>query len=70
MAGEIGEDVIHMVQGFGVFRYGTPPTTASIGQALWGTGKLKNYFTGLYNVFTWFCLEEISRIEYERNLTG
>jgi hypothetical protein len=64
MAEEIGEDVISMVQGFGVFRYGTPPTAASIGQALWGTGKLKDGLTSLYNVFAWFCLEEISHVWY------
>jgi hypothetical protein len=64
MAGEIGEDVIHMVQGFGVFRYGTPPTAASIGQALRDTGKFKDDLTSLYNVFTWFCLGEISHIWY------
>jgi hypothetical protein len=36
LAKELGEDIISMVQHFGVFRYGTPPTSASIGQALWG----------------------------------
>ena len=48
---ELGEDIISMVQGFGVFRYDTPPTASSIGQALWGTGKLKDDLTSLYNVF-------------------
>jgi hypothetical protein len=35
-AGELGEDIISMVQHFGVFRYETPPTAADIGKALWG----------------------------------
>jgi hypothetical protein len=63
-AEEIGEDIIGMVQGFDVFRYGTPPTAASIGRALWDTGKLKDDLTSLYNVFAWFCLEEISHVWY------
>jgi hypothetical protein len=64
MAEELGEDIISMVQGFGVFRYGTPPTPAEVGKALWGTGKLKDDLTSLYNVFAWFCLEEISHVWY------
>jgi hypothetical protein len=62
LAGELGQDIISMVQGFGVFRHETPPTAASIGQALWGMGKLKDDLTSLYNVFAWFALEEISRV--------
>jgi hypothetical protein len=62
LAEKLGEDIIGMVQGFGVFRYDTPPTSASIGQVLWGTGKLKDDLTGLYNVFAWFCLEEVSHV--------
>jgi hypothetical protein len=64
LAKELGEDIIGMVQGFGVFRHGTPPTAADIGKALWGTGTLKDDLTSLYNVFAWFCLEEISRVWY------
>jgi hypothetical protein len=65
MAEELGEDIISMVQHFGVFRYDTPPSSASIGKALWGTaGKLQDDLTSLYNVFAWFCLEEISHIWY------
>jgi hypothetical protein len=64
MAGELEEDIISMVQGFGVFRYGTPPTAFSIGQAIWGTGHLNDDLTSLYNVFAWFCLEEIFHIWY------
>jgi hypothetical protein len=63
-AEELGEDIISMVQGFGVFRYETPPTAASIGKALWGTGKLQDDLTSLYNVFAWYALEEVSNIWY------
>jgi hypothetical protein len=61
-AEELGEDIISMVQGFGVFRYETPPTPVEVGRALWGTGMLKDDLTSLYNVFAWFALEEISRV--------
>jgi hypothetical protein len=61
---ESGEDIINMIRNFGVFRYDTPPSSSSIGKALWGTGKLQNDLTSLYNVFAWFCLEEISYIWY------
>jgi hypothetical protein len=64
LAGELGEDVIGMVQHFGVFRYETPPTPASVSRALWGTSTLKDDLTSLYNVFAWFCLEEISHVWY------
>jgi hypothetical protein len=63
-ASELGEDIITMVQNFGVFRYSTPPTTGEIGKALWDTGKIRDDLTPLYNVFAWFCLEEISNIWY------
>jgi hypothetical protein len=61
-AKELGEDIIGMVQGFGVFRYETPPSVNDIGRALWDTGTLKENLTSLYNVFAWFALEEISRV--------
>jgi hypothetical protein len=64
LAGELGEDIISMVQHFGVFRHGRHPSASDIGRALWGTGKLKDDLTALYNVFAWFCLEEVSRIWY------
>jgi hypothetical protein len=63
-ANELGEDIIQMVQNFGVFRYSPPPTTGEIGKALWDTGKVQDNLTSLYNVFSWFCLEEISNIWY------
>jgi hypothetical protein len=61
-AKELGEDIIGMVRGFGVFRYETPPSPAEVGRALWGAGTLKDDLTSLYNVFSWFALEEISRV--------
>jgi hypothetical protein len=61
---ESGEDIISMIRNFGVFRYGTPPSSSSIAKALWGMGKLQDDLTSLYNVFSWFCLEEISHIWY------
>jgi hypothetical protein len=64
LAEELGEDIIGMVQGFGVFRYNTSPTAAGIGKALWGAGTLRDDLTSLYNVFAWFCLEEISHAWY------
>jgi hypothetical protein len=64
IAQKTGEDIIKMVQYFGVFRYDTPPTAADIDRAIWGAGKLKDDLTILYNAFAWFCLEEISRTWY------
>ncbi|GHV93104.1 hypothetical protein AGMMS50268_36070 [Spirochaetia bacterium] len=64
LAEELGEDIIKMVQGFGVFRYTTPPTAGEVGKALWDTGKVQENLTELYNVFSWFCLEEVSHVWY------
>jgi hypothetical protein len=58
-AAELGTDIISMVQGFGVFRHGDKPTTSEVGRALWENTKDKN-LTSLYNVFSWYALEEIS----------
>jgi hypothetical protein len=63
-AKELGEDIIKTVQNFGVFRYSPPPPAGEVGKAIWGTGKAKDNLTSLYNVFAWFCLEEISHIWY------
>jgi hypothetical protein len=53
-----------MIQGFGVFRYAAPPATGEVGKALWDTGKVQGNLTALYDVFSWFCLEEMSHIWY------
>jgi hypothetical protein len=63
-AEELGEDIIKMVRNFGVFRYSPPPTAGDIGKAMWDTGKVQDNLTSLYNVFAWFCLEEISHVWY------
>jgi hypothetical protein len=63
-ADELGEDIIGMVQHFGVFRHDIPPSVGDIGRALWDTGKVRDNLTSLYNVFAWFCLEEISHTWY------
>jgi hypothetical protein len=63
-AGELGVDIIKMVQNFGVFRYSAPPSPSMVGKALWDTSKVQEDLTHLYNVFAWFCLEEISNIWY------
>ncbi|GHU51829.1 hypothetical protein FACS189496_0930 [Bacilli bacterium] len=64
LAGELGEDIIKMVQSFGVFRHTMPPTAGEVGKALWDTGKVQENLTELYNVFSWFCLEEVSHVWY------
>jgi hypothetical protein len=63
-AEKLGEDIIKLVQSFGVFRCDVPPSPANVSRALWGTGGLKRDLTGIYNVFAWFCFEEVSRIWY------
>jgi hypothetical protein len=63
-AAEMGEDVIKMVRSFGVFRSTTPPTSGEVGRALWDNAHLHDELTGLYNVFAWYALEEISHIWY------
>ena len=60
-AAELGTDIISMVQGFGVFRNSTPPTTGEVGKALWNNVIRGNDLTALYNVFAWYTLEEVSR---------
>jgi len=64
MAAELGTDIIAMVQGFGVFRNSEKPTVLEVGRALWGTGKIREELTSLYNVFAWYALEEVSRTWY------
>jgi hypothetical protein len=63
-AADIGEDVIKMIQNFGIFRYSTPPGSDEVGRALWASAHLHHDLTTLYNVFAWYTLEEISNIWY------
>jgi hypothetical protein len=62
MAEELGEEVFEMVKNFGVFSHSTPPASGEIGKALWDSGKIHEGLTSLYNVFSWFALEEIARV--------
>jgi hypothetical protein len=63
-AAELGEDIISMVQNFGIFRNSEKPSTSEIGKALWNNGKCNENLTELYNVFAWYALEEVSRTWY------
>jgi hypothetical protein len=63
-AAEMGEDLIKMVQSFGVFRNSTPPTSDEVGKALWDSAYQYDELTNLYNVFAWYALEEVSNIWY------
>jgi hypothetical protein len=63
-AAELGTDIISMVQSFGMFRNADKPTPSEIGRALWDSGQQWQELTSLYNVFTWYTLEEISRTWY------
>jgi len=63
-AAELGTDIISLVQNFGVFRNSEKPTASEVGQALWGSNKVMQELTTLYNVFSWYALEEIARTWY------
>jgi hypothetical protein len=63
-AAEMGTDIISMVQGFGVFRNYDKPLQSEIGRALWDSGHQREELTSLYNVFSWYALEEVSRTWY------
>jgi len=64
MSTDLGTDIISMVQSFGVFRNSEKPSVLEVGRALWGTGKIRQELTTLYNVFAWYALEEVSRTWY------
>ena len=60
-AADLGTDIISMVQNFGVFRsHSQKPTASEIGRALWDSGKCRSELTELYNVFSWYTLEEVA----------
>ena len=63
-AAEFGTDIFSMVQDFGIFRNSEKPTPSQIGRALWDTRKIHHELTSLYNVFSWYALEEVSRTWY------
>ncbi|MDR2468350.1 MAG: hypothetical protein LBD22_05255 [Spirochaetaceae bacterium] len=57
-------DIIQFVQEFGAFRNTALPTPGEIGRALWDSAYLHDELTGLYNLFAWYALEEVSNIWY------
>jgi len=63
-AAEFGTDIFSMVQDFGVFRNSEKPTPTEIGKALWDTHTTHKELTSLYNVFSWYALEEVARTWY------
>jgi hypothetical protein len=60
----IGKDTVKMVQGFGVYRGQCPPSVPEILRALSDTSRIHGDLSDLYNVFAWFCLEDVSNIWY------
>jgi len=63
-AAELGTDLISMVQNFGVFHNADKPTPTEIGKALWDKSKTYPELTDLYNVFSWYILEEFAHTWY------
>jgi len=63
-AAEMVMDLISMVQNFGAFKNSDKPTPTEIGKALWDKSKTYPELTELYNVFSWYALEEISKTWY------
>jgi hypothetical protein len=62
-AAGMGTDIISMVQSFGDFRNSDKPTPSEVGRALWDSQTEKE-LTSLYNVFSWYALEEVARTWY------
>jgi hypothetical protein len=63
-AAELGTDIISMVQNFGIFSNKDKPSISQVGKALWDTSKFYKELTDLYNVFSWYTFEEVSRTWY------
>jgi len=63
-AEELGTDIFSMVQNFGVFRNTDKPKPSEIGKALWDSSQSYPELTYLYNVFSWYALEEVSQTWY------
>ncbi|MDR1147764.1 MAG: hypothetical protein LBK66_03955, partial [Spirochaetaceae bacterium] len=60
----IGKETETMVQGFGVYRGQRPPSVSDISRAIRDASRTYGDLTDLYNVFSWFCLEDIANIWY------
>ena len=58
MAQDLGETMLSLIQGFGIFR-NSPIDTQDLAKALY-TGKGDEVIR-VYNVMSWFALEEVSR---------
>ena len=58
VAHDLGENVLSMIQGFGIFR-NSPIDTQDLAKALY-TGKGPEV-TRVYNILAWFALEEVAR---------
>ena len=58
MAQDLGENVLSMIQGFGIFR-DAPIDTQDLAKALY-TGKGPEV-ARVYNIMSWFVLEEVAR---------
>ena len=56
------KDAVKMIQNFEIYRNGKPPASKEVEKALWNTSGIHDDLLGLYNVFSWFCLEDISKI--------
>jgi len=61
---EMDTDIISMVLSFNVFICSEKPTVEEIGKALWDRSKTHPELTELYNVFSWYLLEEVSNAWY------
>jgi len=59
-AADCGIDIISMVQGFGIFKDTNKPTISDVGKALWDKSQVYIKYFDLYNVFSWYALEEIA----------
>jgi hypothetical protein len=62
-AADMRVDMIKMVQSFGPFRSTTPLISGEVGRALWDNA-LHEEPNGLYNLFAWYALEDISNVWY------
>lgn len=63
-AKECGSDIFSLIQNFGIFRKNNKPSLTDIGKALWDNSHNYLEYDYLYNIFTWYALEEISHTWY------
>ena len=58
---QIGEDIVSMIQNFGIFRNDDKPSSRDVKRALSGRYGNDEMLYDLYNVFAWYAVEEIAR---------